>query len=828
LPDTPDNLGYVLDGSVKAIVHNGSNTYLGGDFTAASRPTGGGVVVPSGGTGEPNPASFLHVVGTVEAVAADGVGGWFVGGEFSRVGAVARNGLAHIRADGSVDPLWNPAPSGGSEGYVGALAVSGATVYVAGDFTKIGGQSRTRLAALNLATGAATGWNPSPDRSVQDIVATPTRVYVAGFFSTIGGATRSGLAALDPSTGAAVPSWNPSPDGPMTSLALSGTTLYAGGSFTHVGVTAQKNVAKIDAAAGTLIAGWNPQPDSEVDALAVVGSSVFVGGSFSNISGVARENVAEIDATSAAATAWNPAPDGQLYGIVPASGSVYLTGSFTHIAGVARGGAAQIATGGVATATAWNPQLNGPAGAVARSADGTKLYLGGQISGAGTPLALRGGLAKLAANGALVPTWHPTVDGQVRTLAVNGNTLYLGGVFSTVNGVARHDAAAVDLTTGALTGWNPNPNGEVDAIAATPASIFLGGFFTNAGGIARAQLAAVDPTTGAANSLNPGVTGAVVSLAVYGSTLYVGGSFTALAGQPRINVGAVSTSTGAATAWNPNADSSVFGLAPTATKVFVAGGFSNLGGQPRRGLGAVDTGAGAVTPFHPSFAFSPFGGQAEAVAVSGTTVILGATSLTIPGRGVSGLAAFDGTTGALTSWKPLANNAAFAVAASGSTLPVVYVGGSFTAVGSSITGSYAQFTTPKPPPPPPPKPAALTITGKASRRTVHSRRTFSVTATVKNTGGLSATKVKLCEKAGSGLTVVLKTKGPKRHKKTKPPSRTQCATAATVKPGIKRTLKITFRAPRVRHKSRKVTVTVSAKATGIRTKTKHVHVTVRR
>ena len=142
--------------------------YVGGTFTQELPPTGSGLVVASSGGGTPDPASFPHVVGVVRAAVSDGAGGWYIGGSFTSVGAMRRDGLAHIRSDGTVDPGWDPSPSNFSVVYgdtgpvVDALAVSGSTLYVGGDFTIVGGQTRMGLAALSTATGEATSWNPSP------------------------------------------------------------------------------------------------------------------------------------------------------------------------------------------------------------------------------------------------------------------------------------------------------------------------------------------------------------------------------------------------------------------------------------------------------------------------------------------------------------------------------------------------------------------------------------------------------------------------------------------------------------------------------------------
>src|SRR3989344_2544128 len=59
--------------------------------------------------------------GSVNAIAQDGSGGWYIGGQFTVVEGVARNNAAHILASGAVDTAWNPNPNNTAR----ALAVSG-------------------------------------------------------------------------------------------------------------------------------------------------------------------------------------------------------------------------------------------------------------------------------------------------------------------------------------------------------------------------------------------------------------------------------------------------------------------------------------------------------------------------------------------------------------------------------------------------------------------------------------------------------------------------------------------------------------------------------
>jgi len=172
-------------------------------------PNTGSWVPISAATAQPV-APFLRVNGEVWACAPDGVGGWYIGGKFTRVGGIARNRIARILPNGLVDRHWDPDADGGAQTGVLALAVSGSTVYVGGEFGSIGGQPRNKIAALDAVTGQATAWDPNANATVEALAVSGSTVYAAGWFTGIGGQPRNNLAALDAVTGAAT-AWNPNP-----------------------------------------------------------------------------------------------------------------------------------------------------------------------------------------------------------------------------------------------------------------------------------------------------------------------------------------------------------------------------------------------------------------------------------------------------------------------------------------------------------------------------------------------------------------------------------------------------------------------------------------
>ena len=123
--------------------------------------------------------------------------------------------------------------------------MSGSIVYAGGHFTSIGAscasigcRSRAGIAALDATTGRATAWNPNAQTpfetqaaAVDALAVSGSTVYAAGEFTWIGGRARNYIAALDATTGRATP-WNPKINLFGTfALAVSGSTLYAGGDF---------------------------------------------------------------------------------------------------------------------------------------------------------------------------------------------------------------------------------------------------------------------------------------------------------------------------------------------------------------------------------------------------------------------------------------------------------------------------------------------------------------------------------------------------------------------------------------------------------------------
>ena len=721
---------YVTNGPVQTVVRSGDTIYIGGRFDRVGPRTGPGVEVALDGSqndGLPEisgagPTSMFGAGGSLSAVAPDGSGGWYIGGLFTHVGDVPRNNLAHIRADHSVDPDFNPSPNDG----VHAIAVSGSTVYAAGLFTSIGGQVRNRIAALDGATGSVKPFNPDANAGVEALAvsADGSIVYAGGRFTIIGGLPRVAIAALNAADGSASLTFNPTATnsgggiGVINALARSGSTLYVGGTFNTIGGLPRNNIAALSLGLpldGVAVPGFDPSPSragcaacGSVSALAVSGPTVYAGGMFDTIGGQPRRYLAALRAADGTATPFDPNPNGNLFALAVSGSTLYVAGGFRSddgspsIGGEARNYLAALdATDG--TATAFDPDPNGLVAAIGVS--GSAIYLGGYFSSIGG-VVRRGVAAFRACDGSVTP-FDPDARGFnggnaiVYALAVSGSTVYAAGYFERIGGEPRASIAALDAEDGSATSWDPSAKygtgpAVIETLAVGDSTVYAGGVFTTIGGASRSNIAAIGAADGVATAWNPNANSVVAALEVSGELVYAGGHFTTIGGQTRNKIAALRASDGTATSWDPDLTpvGNVQALAISGSTIYAGGGFTSVGGVPRQNIAGIDTGDGTPTAFDPQAADPNTGGGVSALAVDGSTVYAAGHFSTIGGETrhlVAGLNASDGSaTGFDPSGPPGFGAYTLDVAPDGT----LYAGGSFPTFDLAYQQGFAQFSPP--------------------------------------------------------------------------------------------------------------------------------------
>jgi hypothetical protein len=209
--------------------------------------------------------------------------------------------------------------------------------------------------------------------------------------------------------------------------------------------------------------------------------------------------------TAVAGSTWQT--DASVLGLAVAKGKAYVGGRFLTVrppgavAGTRETSRTYLAAFSQSTGAldaGMNHLLNGFVWAVVASADGSRVYVGGDFTRVDGQV--RNRIAAFdTATGALVATIAPRVSYRVKALAIGGAGLYFGGSFGIVNGVTRNRAAAISTVTGALLPWNPNADNDVYAIDAADdnSKVYLGGTFAKVGGTSRWAVAGVNNSTGA-------------------------------------------------------------------------------------------------------------------------------------------------------------------------------------------------------------------------------------------------------------------------------------------------------------------------------------------
>jgi Domain of unknown function (DUF5122) beta-propeller len=319
-----------------------------------------------------------------------------------------------------------------------ALAIQGNDILLAGDFISFGGVNRSRLAAIDLSTGAPTAWDPGADLSVKALALGRNGLYVGGSFTNIGGQTRPRIALLKYDTGQA-DSWDPQflTGQYVSAIAVGTNTVYVGGQFSHLGGQDRSQLAELSVTTGDATA-WNPQPGGQINALLYNNGQIYVGGAFFGISGFQQPQylallTASVDPAKQLVKTFDAKADAQVRALALTSDRLFVGGDFSPISGQARKALAAIDP---ATALETNPLDAGITGQ-------------GQL--------------------------------QVRVVLPLGQAVYLGGQFTGAGGENRGRIASVHPLFGAASGWDPGADLPINAIARNDSVIVIGGEFTRLG-----------------------------------------------------------------------------------------------------------------------------------------------------------------------------------------------------------------------------------------------------------------------------------------------------------------------------------------------------------
>lgn len=259
----------------------------------------------------------------------------YAGGDFTTIGGVAANRIAYW--DGAA---WNAMGTGAASSIVNDMAVApNGDIIAVGGFSGMGGIANTKMIARwNGSAWSAIGTGGDAGTTfIYSVTVTPNGdIYVAGDFTSIGGVAAANIAKWNGSAWSALSTGltGGSADGLFITNDSAGN-VYVGGGFTTAGGVTAANIAKWNGSAfSALGSGLGTAGSNHVRAIVVAPNGIVYAGGIFTVSGSA--SLSHIGAWNG--TSWSQLGTGlnnDLYAMSLApDGTLYASGTFTTAGGI--------------------------------------------------------------------------------------------------------------------------------------------------------------------------------------------------------------------------------------------------------------------------------------------------------------------------------------------------------------------------------------------------------------------------------------------------------------------------------------------------------------
>jgi uncharacterized delta-60 repeat protein len=479
---------------------------VGGGFgvLANSFRSGIGRLLPSGAI---DPSFNPGANGAVWTIAIRPDGDIIVGGGFTMIGGggsgtIPRRYVARLRADGTVDPVFNPGVS--NPGGVWAVAVqTDGGVLLGGPFSFIGGGAGTtlkpHLGRVYPDGSVDADWNPVADgTALTAAIQRDGRILIGGNFATLGGASREYFGRLLPN-GALDTSFAPNTDRDVRAIAVQPDgRIVIGGVFVGVfdGVnTTGGRIGRLNED-GTVDDTFRATVDDTVNVVALQSDGKIVVGGYFEMAGspsatTPRSRLARFNADGTLDVSFNPGANGIVQAlVVQPDGKILVGGTFTTLAGVPKNYFGRLNSDG-SIDMSFSGGANNDVTAIGLQADG-KVLVGGfftTLGGGGLGTAVRLFLGRVNSNGSADAAFNPGASSNVLSFLEQADgKILLAGPFTGVGaatgatprrGIARLNAdGTVDST------FDPGTNGTIYGLAQQSDGkvIAVGSFSTLGGG----------------------------------------------------------------------------------------------------------------------------------------------------------------------------------------------------------------------------------------------------------------------------------------------------------------------------------------------------------
>ena len=343
--DTTFNTGTGADFQVNSIATQADGKILiGGGFTSYNGVTQNRITrLNTDGSLDTtfNPGTGANVRVLTIAIQADGK--ILIGGYFTSYNGVAQNYIARLNTNGTLDTTFNSGMGANSSVESIATQVDG-KILIGGGFTSYNGVARNHIARLNADGSLDTTFNPGTGANnlVTSIaIQADGKILIGGWFTSYNGAARNYIARLN-TNGNFDTAFNlgTGANGSIWSIAIQadGKILIGGAITTYNGV-AQNNIARLNTN-GILDTAFNlgTGANAGVDSIAIqADGKILFGGYFTSYNGVARNHISRLNLDGSLDTTFNSGTGANstvLSFALQTDGKILIIGDFTSYNGV--------------------------------------------------------------------------------------------------------------------------------------------------------------------------------------------------------------------------------------------------------------------------------------------------------------------------------------------------------------------------------------------------------------------------------------------------------------------------------------------------------------
>ncbi|TGL88725.1 hypothetical protein EHQ68_08795 [Leptospira congkakensis] len=537
----------------------GANLYVGGLFTGWGSGSQSNIASVNRYTGNLNLEFVTDTFNSgVFDIVTDGVA-LYVGGHFSNIGATTRYGLVKLSpSTGAIDSTFTgQAPVGGqvNDLHLGTDHLGTPVLYVVGPFT-----GRAISFFLN---GTQTSWAPNPNIEVVKVNQYENTIYLGGDFTTIGGIASNYLVGVDNQLGA-IKENSFAINNYVRYLTVIGNKLYVLGEFTAAKGQKRNSAASFDLPSQSLNV-WDPNLNSLIyfpsGEIVPSGSSLLIASNHSALNMKYRKNFVVFEEATGSPIEGTPNFDFQISSLLTKDNRLFVGGSFENVNGIPRKALAVL---DLPTYNLSSTDLNitGSSAEIRTiTSNHNQIFFGGfSMTGAGGQT--RSGAAAIDSTTFSLTNWNPNIVGSPNTMMVVNDLVYIGGIYSSLNGNgAISNYRAVDTINGTISNFPSNayhPNNGVYTQTIYDGRIYIGGIMTNIGILGTFQnMATYDTKSNSYITPNPIYSdGGVLSMATSPEgKVIVLGSFLGLNGTTASQfMNAFDAKTNTVLEWHPNAD----------------------------------------------------------------------------------------------------------------------------------------------------------------------------------------------------------------------------------------------------------------------------------